>query len=242
MYSSNCVRSLVSCIERDSVACPIRGHRGDRRDGTGVAFAFHGRHQGQQPSIAAGGVLRKNREVLQCPASNPVDQDLRGPIGGFGPTPVSKPQLRVSAVTRFQIRNDRLYQSELPAAIRDLARVPAGDQDLTARASIGRLPDAGKRLAGAFTRLRSVAEAGDSPQQEQLSTTSRRLLLRKTIFYCRHNLSLVISIRGDFENRARAQLVHLSQGTPGNRSQIPIPHKGKRDRIGSRVDPALSCR
>jgi hypothetical protein len=64
--------------------------------------------------------------------------------------------------------------------------------------------------------LRSVAEAGDSPQQEAaLYYLAQIALAENDIPTARHNLSLVISIRGDFENRARAQLVHLSQGDAG---------------------------
>jgi len=65
-------------------------------------------------------------------------------------------------------------------------------------------------LPAATKTLRSVADAGDSPQQEAaLYYLAQVALAGNDATTARHFLARTISLHGDFEGRARAQLSQI---------------------------------
>jgi anti-sigma factor RsiW len=93
-------------------------------------------------------------------------------------------------------------------AVKALSQVPAEDQNsLAARFFSGVCRMHQGDLAGASKSLRAVAEAGDSPQQEAaLYYLAQAALASNNAADARRYLSRTIALRGDFEQRARAQL------------------------------------
>jgi anti-sigma factor RsiW len=97
------------------------------------------------------------------------------------------------------------------SAVKALARVPANDEDsLAARFFVGVCQMHDGSLGAATTTLESVANAGDSPQQEAaLYYLAQVALERGDADAARHYLTRTVALRGDFESRARAELVKI---------------------------------
>jgi len=105
------------------------------------------------------------------------------------------------------------------AAVSDLGRVPSKSDDaLAAQFYTGVCQLKLNQLDAASTTLGRVAGKGDSPQQEAaLYYLAQIAFLRNDSGAARQNLEKVISLRGDFEQRARGELNKLSAPSPGNK-------------------------
>jgi hypothetical protein len=97
-------------------------------------------------------------------------------------------------------------------AAKDLAQVPADDADGSAarfyagicQMKLGHLP-------AATAVLQSVADGGDSPQQEAaLYYLAQTALLNNDVAEARRDLTRTVALHGDFERRARAELARIS--------------------------------
>jgi hypothetical protein len=144
--------------------------------------------------------------------------------------PAATPSLAAAAVSRladltmpaFQARtlrgesNDLNFDSgmkayaheDCPSAVKDLAKVPVHDEDsLAARFFMGVCQMRDKDFGAASKSLESVANAGDSPQQEAaLYYLAQIALERNDPGAARRYLVHTVSLHGDFESRARAEL------------------------------------
>ena len=102
-------------------------------------------------------------------------------------------------------------------AVDRLARVPAKSADaLTAQFYSGVCQMKLSQLDAASATLGKVAGKGDSPQQEAaLYYLAQIALLRTDSDGARKNLDTVISLHGDFEQRATGELKKLS-ASPAN--------------------------
>ena len=102
-------------------------------------------------------------------------------------------------------------------AITALSQVPAEDRDSLAAgffSGVCRMHQGD--LAGASKSLRAVAQAGDSPQQEAaLYYLAQAALAANNAADARRYLSRTIALRGDFEQRARAQLSQVQAAGNG---------------------------
>jgi uncharacterized protein HemY len=102
-------------------------------------------------------------------------------------------------------------RKDCPSAVRDLAQVPANDEDsLAARFFNGVCQMRDGDLGAASRSLESVANAGDSPQQEAaLYYLAQVALERNDADAARRYLAHTVSLHGDFESRARAELTNI---------------------------------
>ena len=147
--------------------------------------------------------------------------------------PAPQPSLAAAAVSRladltmpaFQARtlrgqsNNLNFDSGMKAyagkdcrgAVKALAQVPARDEDsLAARFFMGVCQMRDGDLGAASRTLDSVANAGDSPQQEAaLYYLAQVALERNDAGAARHYLTRTVSLQGDFELRARAELTKI---------------------------------
>jgi hypothetical protein len=97
------------------------------------------------------------------------------------------------------------------SAAKTLALVPAHDEDsLAAQFFMGICQMHDGDMATATRILESVANAGDSPQQEAaLYYLAQVALERNDAKTARRYLTRTVSLRGDFESRARAELTKI---------------------------------
>jgi len=102
-------------------------------------------------------------------------------------------------------------QRDCAHAVTALSQVPAEDQDsLASRFFSGVCRMHQGDLSGASKALRALADAGDSPQQEAaLYYLAQVALAGNDATTARHFLARTISLHGDFEGRARAQLSQI---------------------------------
>jgi hypothetical protein len=100
---------------------------------------------------------------------------------------------------------------DCPAAIRSLSAVPPhGDYTLAALFYSGVCQMHERDLSAASATLHRVESAGDSPQQEAaLYYLAQLALVRDDPGTARHYLARTISLRGEFEKRAHAELENL---------------------------------
>jgi anti-sigma factor RsiW len=97
------------------------------------------------------------------------------------------------------------------SVVKTLSQVPAQDEDsLAAQFYMGVCQMHLGDLGAASRTLEHVSNAGDSPQQEAaLYYLAQGSLERNDADAARHYLSRTVSLHGDFERRARAQLTQL---------------------------------
>jgi TolA-binding protein len=165
--------------------------------------------------------------------ASPAQQAVAaGPVAPAA-KPAPQPSLAAAAVSRladltlpaFQARTLRgqngdpnfdsgmkAYTSQdCPGAVKALAQVPSHDEDsLAARFFMGVCQMRDGDLGAASKSLGSVANAGDSPQQEAaLYYLAQVALERNDADAARHYLARTVSLHGDFESRARAELAKI---------------------------------
>ena len=104
------------------------------------------------------------------------------------------------------------------AAISDLARVPAESADIqTSRLYLGACQLKLDHLAEAASTLEQVSDKADSPEQEAAFYYLAQIdLLRTDPATARRNLNKVISLHGEFEDRAHDELKRISAASAGN--------------------------
>jgi TolA-binding protein len=100
---------------------------------------------------------------------------------------------------------------DCPSAAKALAQVPAHDEDsLAAQFFMGVCQMHDGDAVAAARILESVANAGDSPQQEAaLYYLAQVALERNDAGTARRYLTRTVSLHGDFESRARAELTSI---------------------------------
>jgi anti-sigma factor RsiW len=98
-------------------------------------------------------------------------------------------------------------------AVKALAQVPAEDEDArAARFYSGVCQMHSGDLAGASQWLRSVANAGDSPQQEAAFYYLAQIAIEgNDVTAARRDLAHTVQLHGDFEARARAELIRIRE-------------------------------
>ncbi len=100
---------------------------------------------------------------------------------------------------------------DCPSAVKTLAQVPAHDENsLAAQFFMGVCQFHDGEMGAATRTLESVANAGDSPQQEAaFYYLAQAALERNDADAARRYLARTVSLHGDFESRARAQLTNI---------------------------------
>ena len=182
-------------------------------------LGYSARRRHPQPSVASGPVAPASQTQTSAPAK---------PSSPASPTPSSLADLTLPAYQAPHLRGQsgdphfeagmKAYSShDCPGALKTLSQVPAADEDsLAARFYSGTCQMHDGDLAEAFQTLHSVAEAGDSPQQEAaLYYLAQIALVRNDPATARHYLARTISLRGDFERRARSELINVRAGDYG---------------------------
>jgi len=178
-------------------------------------FTFRDRRQTQQPAVAVAPAVpapqaspSTNRKPSVASASISQLADLTLPA-------FRAPNLRgTSGNPQFEAGMKAYTSHDCAQAVKALGQVPAGDEDsLAARFYSGVCQMHGGDLPGASKSLRGVADAGDSPQQEAAFYYLAQIALAgNDSTTARRYLSRTISLHGDLERRARAELAKVSEG------------------------------
>jgi predicted Zn-dependent protease len=102
-------------------------------------------------------------------------------------------------------------KQDCPGAVKALAKVPATDEDSrAARFYSGICAMHEGDMGAAAKTLKSVANAGDSPQQEAAVYFLAQVALEQNdVAEARSYLTRTVSLHGDFEKRARGELNQL---------------------------------
>lgn len=190
-----------------------------------VAFVFHAKHQAPQPTLAANPSVSIPSSASQ-PSPAPPAQAT--PNSSAARSVAQLADLSLPAFLAPNLRGQpgnpvfeagmKAYaKQDCPGAVHALARVPAAEEAGTAArfySGVCLMHDGD--LPAAARTLRSVADAGDSPQQEAaVYYLAQVALASDDASAARHDLERTIALRGDFESRARAQLAHLRQSDAG---------------------------
>jgi len=179
-------------------------------------LGFRSRHQSPQPSVASS-------PAIPAPSTQPTQSS--GPAKPSSAASSALSSLADLTLPAFQAPNlrgqsgdphfeagMRAYSAQdCPHAINTLSQVPSADEDsLAARFYSGVCQMHDGDLAAASETLRGVADGGDSPQQEAaLYYLAQIALSRNDSATARHYLARTVSLRGDFERRARAELTKV---------------------------------
>jgi hypothetical protein len=180
-----------------------------------VAFTFYAKRQPSQPAVA----------TLPNPPTSQGRPQQAGPTAPSSPAKAAASQLADLALPAFRMPNLRgqsgnlLFEAgmksyvsqDCPSAVKALAQVPAEDEASTAARFYSGVCLMHEGDMSAATRsLRSVANAGDSPQQEAaFYYLAQTALAGDDVISARRYLSRTASLHGDFERRAHAQLTAL---------------------------------
>ena len=172
-------------------------------------MVFHGKRQEQQQGAAAGAATQPAQPMPKAPspASAAVSQLADLALPAFQAS-----HLRgESGDPHFSAGMKAYGRQDCAAAEKALAQVPAEDQEsLTARFYGGACRMHEGDLAGATQSLSAVAAAGDSPQQEAaLYYLAQIALAGGDVMAARRYLAHTFQLHGDFEARARAELVKI---------------------------------
>jgi hypothetical protein len=115
----------------------------------------------------------------------------------------------------FAVGMKAYAKGDCPGAVSSLARVRAPNGDsLAASFYMGVCLLHEQKLPAAQDKLRQVAGAGDSPEREAaLYYLAQVALARNDAAAARHSLERTVSLHGDFEQRARAELASFPPAT-----------------------------
>ena len=182
-------------------------------------IALRAKREARQPAVAAGSA---------APVAAPAPAQQASPSSpAQPPSPASAAvsQLADLALPAFQASNLRgesrnpefeagmkaYARQDCAAAVKALAQVPAEEEDARAARFYSGICQMHKGdLAGASERLRGVASAGDSSQQEAAFYYLAQIALEgNDVAVARRDLSHAVQLHGDFEARARAELIRL---------------------------------
>lgn len=182
-------------------------------------LGYRARKQPPQPSVASSPVTPAPSTKPSGPAkpSSPASSALSS-LADLTLPAFRAPNLRgQSGDPHFEAGMKAYSSNDCPHAIKTLSQVPAADEDSSAaRFYTGVCQMHDGDLATASQTLRGLAEAGDSPQQEAaLYYLAQISLSRNDSTTARHYLARTISLRGDFERRARSELTNLRAGDEG---------------------------
>jgi tetratricopeptide (TPR) repeat protein len=173
-------------------------------------FALRAGHQAQRPLVAQS-------QAVATPQAMPPAQAKPA-----SPESAAVSQLADLTLPVFRAANLRgengspefaagmtaYTKQDCPAAVKALARVRAADEDSRAARFYGGVCEMHEgELDAAAKTLKHVANAGDSPQQEAaLYYLAQIALAGNDRSAARHYLSQTVSLHGDFEKRAHAEL------------------------------------
>jgi len=166
-------------------------HTSPPQQAVAVAPATPAAKPAPQPSLAAGAISRL--ADLTMPAFQA--SNLRGESGD--------PQF---------VEGMKAYtHQDCQSTVKALSQVPAHDEDsLAAQFFMGICQMHNGNLGTATRILESVANAGDSPQQEAaLYYLAQVALERNDADAARRTLRRTVSLHGDFESRAHAELIKI---------------------------------
>jgi hypothetical protein len=161
-------------------------------------------------------------KVLSAPASS-SDNSSKSGASSLASSAISRladltlpafqpPNLRgQSGDPHFSAGMKAYTRQDCRSAVEILSQVPAQDDDsLAAQFYVGVCQMQLGDLAGASSSLRGVDSAGDSAQQEAaLYYLAQIALAHNDATTARHFLARTISLRGDFQVRARAEMVSI---------------------------------
>ncbi|MGB8258730.1 MAG: zf-HC2 domain-containing protein [Terracidiphilus sp.] len=176
-----------------------------------VAFAGLRLFTGQAPRQETAHELP--RTPVQTQPAQPVPVAL-AQLADLALPAFAAPRLRgESQDSRFEAGMKAHSAGNCGQAIARLGQVPpASRESLAARFYLGACQRRQGELSTAFATLRSVAAAGDSPQQEAAFYLMAQIALeRNDATLARRYLARTVGLRGDFEERARRQQVSLNR-------------------------------
>jgi hypothetical protein len=179
-------------------------------------LGYRAGRQPAQPSVASAPVTPAQNAAPSAPPkpSSPAPPALSS-LADLTLPAFEAPNLRgQSGDAHFESGMKAYTVHDCPTAIHTLARVPAADQDsLAARFYSGVCQMHDGDLIAASQTLHGVADAGDSSQQEAaLYYLAQIALVNNDPTTARHYLARTISLRGDFERRARSELKNVRTG------------------------------
>jgi tetratricopeptide (TPR) repeat protein len=180
------------------------------------------RHQAERPSVAAMPAAPAQQPVLSGPVpSNPAPSNPAQPLApalaqlaDLALPPFQASHLRgENRNPQFEAGMKAYASQDCARAVKTLVQVPAADEDARgARFYSGVCLMQQGDLADAAERLRSVANAGDSPQQEAAFYYLAQIALANNdAAAARRSLGHAVQLHGDFEARAQAELSRIGQ-------------------------------
>ena len=168
---------------------------------------FRVRRQSPQPQVAAAPA------APVAPAAQPVPRSLAAAavsrLADLTLPAVRAQTLRgESGAPHFEKGLKAYTRQDCPTAVKTLAQVPPNNEDSLAAQFYMGVCQMHDGQSGAATRtLESVANAGDSPQQEAaLYYLAQGSLEQNDADAARRYLKRTVSLHGDFESRARSEL------------------------------------
>jgi hypothetical protein len=176
-------------------------------------FALRSGHQSQPPMVA-------QTPAVPTPQSGATAQPKASTAAAAAVSQLADLALPVFRAANLRGENGSAQfaagmtayaNQDCPGAVKALAKVPATDEDArAARFYSGVCEIHDGNLDAAAKTLKSVANAGDSPQQEAaLYFLAQVALKRNDAAEARPYLTRTVSLHGDFEKRAHAELNQL---------------------------------
>ncbi|MGD0629503.1 MAG: zf-HC2 domain-containing protein [Terracidiphilus sp.] len=170
-------------------------------------FLFRVKRQSAQPEVAAAPV------APVAPAAQPSPHSLAA-AAVSRLADLTLPAFRAQTLRgesgdpHFEEGMKAYTRRDCPSAVKTLAQVPHNNEDsLAAQFFMGVCQFHEGEMGAATQTLESVANAGDSPQQEAaLYYLAQVALLQNDADTARRYLKRTVSLHGDFESRARTEL------------------------------------
>jgi hypothetical protein len=179
-------------------------------------FAYRDKRQTQQAAVAvAPAVPAPQASPSTTPKPPSMTTAALSHLADLTLPAFRSPNLRgASGNLQFEAGMKAYSSHDCPLAIKTLVQVPSEDEDsLASRFYSGICLMHEGDLASASKSLRGVADAGDSPQQEAAFYYLAQIALAgNDSTTARHYLSRTISLHGDLERRARAELNKVRDG------------------------------
>jgi anti-sigma factor RsiW len=170
-------------------------------------------HQASGPGTAANPTLPATQAATTAPQnSTPPASPNLSQLADLTPPAYRPSNLRGTAEDSAFAAGMKAYsQGDCPRAVSSLSAVRAPDGDsLAASFYTGVCLMHEQKLSAAQDKLRQVAAAGDSPEQEAaLYYLAQVELARNDTTAASRALGLTVALHGDFERRARIELATL---------------------------------
>lgn len=183
-----------------------------------VVFTFNSKRQQVQPAVATLPAPHVQQPDPTAPKSPSLATRTASQLADLALPAFRAPNLRGQRENPlFESGMTAYTNQDCPLALKALSQVPAEDDASTAAhfySGICLMHEGD--FSGASRSLRSVADAGDSPQQEAAFYYLAQIALAgNDEATARRYLARTIALRGDLESRARLQLAHLPRGDAG---------------------------